>query len=118
MARLTGRTLHFDHMQARKGQYTQLPQGHDEEILVNGFDIIRLQNRLLETDLRSAIERFHSASSGAMMPPTQYEGLSGEALESAATRVSSRFADEYAVAMDQLGEAVRTELRWLPDEDR
>lgn len=118
MARLTGRAMHFDHMQAREGQYTQLPPDHDAEILSNGFDVIRLRNRLLDQDLRRAIERFESASSAATMPPVYYKGLSGEALESAANRLSGQFGEEYALVMDQLGEALRTELSWLPDGDR
>ena len=118
MARFTGRAMHFDHMQAREGRYTQLPAEHDAEILSNGFDVIRLRNRLFDQDLRRAIERFASASTAAMMPPTHFEGLSGEDLETIANRLSSRFFDEYTVVMDLLGHALRTELSWLPDEDR
>lgn len=53
-----------------------------------------------------------------MMPPTHFRGLSGQALESAATRLTGQFGDEYTLVMDQLGEALRTELSWVPADGR
>lgn len=118
MARFTGRAMHFDHMQAREGEYTQLPADHDAEIMSNGFDVIRLRNRLLDQDLRHAIERFEAAASSGMMPPTHFKGLSGQALESAAARLAGQFGDEYTLVMGHLGEALRTELSWVPSDGR
>lgn len=118
MARFTGRAMHFDHMQAREGKYTQFPTDHDAEIMSNGFDVIRLRNRLLDQNLRRAIERFESAASASMMPPTHFEDLSGQALESAAARLAGQFGEAYTLVMAQLGEALRTELSWVPTEGR
>lgn len=115
MARLTGRTMHFDHMQAREGKYNQLPGDDDNEILSNGFDVIRLRNRLLDDELREAIDEFHAAASHGLLPPTHYQGLSGEQLETAAALLSSRFGNDYTRVMDKLGIALRTELAWTPD---
>lgn len=118
MARFTGRAMHFDHMQAREGKYTQLPADHDAEIMSNRFDVIRLRNRLLDRDLRRAIERFESAASAGMMPPTHFKDRSGQALESDAAQLTGQFGDEYTLVMSQLGEALRTELSWLPADGR
>ncbi|MCD1572268.1 hypothetical protein [Agromyces mediolanus] len=116
MARLTGRAMHFDHMQARKGQYTQLPGGHSEDMHANGVDVIRLRNRLLDADLRADIQRFESASVDATLSPQTFEGLEGDALESAALARINTFGDEVSRIMDRLGTSLRAELEWRPSE--
>lgn len=115
MARYTGRSMHFDHMQARKGLYTQLPENHSDEILANGFDVIRLRNRLLDQELRTAIEHFEAQCAAAMiLPPQEYRGLTGDELETAALTREARFGDQYAAVMHHLGTALRAELDWTP----
>lgn len=114
MARLTGRSMHFDHMQARKGEYSQLPPGYDAEMTANNLDVIRLRNRLLDDKLRNAIERFESAVAAATVPPVFFKGLSDDERELAANRLAREFGSEYTLVMGQLGTALRIELAWLP----
>lgn len=117
MARLTGRALHFDHMQAREGQYTQLPADYSDEMHANGVDVIRLRNRLLDEELRTRIELFESECSEASMSPMHYRGLDGEQLESKALDVLTKFGLQVANAMNELGIALRTELSRAPGRD-
>lgn len=117
LARYAGRTMHFDHMQARKGRLTQLPPDQDDEVLANRFDVIRLRNRILDQDLRAAIDHFEGVSAAAMMDPREYEGLTGDDLERAADRREASFAAEYAAVMHELGTTLRAELAWTPDTD-
>jgi len=82
----------------------------------NGFDV-RLRNRLLDQHPRRAIDRFESATSASVMPP-YFEGLRGQALESAAARIAGQFGEGYTLVMAHLGEALRTELSWVPTDGR
>lgn len=115
MARLTGRAMHFDHMQARQGKYTQLPEGYSEDMHANGVEVVRLRNRVLDDDLRAAILSFESASAEVSMSPKRYEGLNGEALEDAATLLMATFSSEVTAVMDHLGRKLRDELAWIPE---
>ncbi len=116
MARLTGRAMHFDHMQARTGAYTQLPESYSEEMHANGVDVNRLRNRILDGDLREEIERFSGASVEASLSPTVYEGAAGEELEARAFRIFGAFSKSVSTMMDKLGTALRKELAWTPSE--
>lgn len=114
MARLTGKTMHFDHMQARKESYTQLPPEYDAEMLANGTDVIRLRNRILDGTLRGAIDAFEAASVAATISPKVYEGKSGRDLEDLAERRPLDFNDSYNSVMAHLGEGLRREIEWSP----
>ncbi|WP_157535559.1 MULTISPECIES: DUF3824 domain-containing protein [unclassified Microbacterium] len=114
MARLTGRAMFFDHMQAREGKQTQLPSELSDAMHVNGVDVNRLRTRLLDTELRAAVDSFRSASIAASLDPGVYEGRSGNDVENAAFARSSRFAEHVERMMDELGAALRTELEWTP----
>jgi hypothetical protein len=115
-ARLAGRTMHFDHMQARKGQISLLPADDDKELLANGFDVIRLRNGLLDEGLRTSIEQFEAACAVATAPPVQFQGLGAAELEQVADRLMVGFHDSYTQVMSDLGRAVRAELDWLPSD--
>jgi len=69
MTRLTGRAVHFDHMQARRGQYTQLPEQWSEEMHNNGVDVRRLTARVLEDDVRDAVPRFTKVCAEVSVSP-------------------------------------------------
>lgn len=114
MARLAGRAMHFDHMQAREGKYTQLPDRFSEEMQANGVDVNRLQSRILDDELRASVDRFRRAGIEATLDPRRYVGLKGEGLESAALHALTKFGDEVTRVMDDLGVAVREELAWSP----
>ena len=116
MARLTGRAMHFDHMQARADIYTQLPESYSEEMHANDVDVSRLRNRILDADLRAEIELFSSASIEASLSPTVYKGATGEDLEDRAMRNFGAFSASVSTVMDKLGTALRKELAWTPDE--
>ncbi|MCJ0700239.1 hypothetical protein FRIG_03670 [Frigoribacterium faeni] len=110
MARLTGRALHFDHMQARRGEYTQFPAHYSDEMHTNGVDVTRLRNRLLDDSLRTRIERFQEECAKASMLPTRYKGLEGDQLEAEALGLLTTFGSQVSILMDYLGTVLRREL--------
>lgn len=112
MARHAGKTIHFDHMQAREGQYTQLPGSLSEEIHANGVEVRRLVTRVLDGDVRAAVADFSSICARLTLAPTDLQGLAGDQLE---IRVCAQM-EELTVSCDAvfgiLGDAVRGELAW------
>ncbi len=114
MARLTGRTLHFDHMNARKNLQTQLPEEYSNEIYANGVDVIRLRNRILNDELREIIVHFAEACSRISGPPSGYTDLSPQAVETHADALRTELGTHYKNTMDQLGTVLRAELEWMP----
>lgn len=115
MARLTGRAMHFDHMQAREGRYTQLPDDLSDDMHANGVDVNRLRTRILDPELRAAVDNFHTETIKATLDPGRYQGLHGEELETRAFAVAGDFATAVRRVMDQVGTALRAELDWRPD---
>lgn len=114
MARLTGKTMHFDHMQAREGRYTQLPDGLSNDLHANGVDVRRLASRILDADMRDAVDRFTLTSERLSTSPKDLQGLSGSSLESRAEAKMAELAIEYDALARTLGDAVRTEIAWRP----
>ncbi|GAA3332173.1 hypothetical protein HP467_15855 [Curtobacterium albidum] len=114
MARLTGRTMHFDHMQAREGKQTQLPSQYDDEMHANGVDVIRLRNRLLDDDLRRSIAVFESQCDQVSKLPLRYQGHVGEEADGVAFELMRTFGDQVSVVMDAVGVALRANLSTPP----
>jgi hypothetical protein len=114
MARLTWQIMHFDHMQARKGEYTQLPGTLSEESYANLVEVRRLQSRILDSDVRDAVNRFIEISVSLSTSPKDLEGLSGDTLERYMSGKLAEFGDGYDAASRLLGEAIRQEIAWQP----
>lgn len=116
-ARLTGKNLHFDHMQARKGKYTQLPEGVSEEMLAADVEVGRLTARVLDPQVRAAVKDFTELATRLSMLPTDLEGLVDQALEYRATEKVKEFGDGYKAVTEIIGVAIRTEIEWQPVSD-
>lgn len=114
MARFTGRVMHFDHMQARQGKYTQLPDGLSDDMHANMVNVRRLASRTLDPDVRDVIDSFISISASLSTSPKGLEGLSGAGLEDAAAMKLLELDRGYTAASEVLGEAVRREIAWKP----
>ncbi|TFB63462.1 hypothetical protein E3O47_07490 [Cryobacterium sp. TMT2-17-1] len=109
-ARLTGRAMHFDHMQARESNYTQLPNDWSDEMHSNGVNVNRLVSRVLSDDLRDGVSRFTAACSAHTFLPKEFEELRGEELEDHSFRKMAAFGHQVNDVMDMLGSAIRLEL--------
>lgn len=110
MARVRGQAMHFDHMQARKGKYTNLPVALSDEMHANGVKVLLLSSRVLDDNIRTKVADFRAHVSSLVLLPKQYEGLKDERLEAAANRVELEFAAAYERVMDPMGVAVRAAL--------
>ena len=116
LARFTGKTLHFDHMQARQGKYTLLPDTLSDESHGNLVEVRRLTSRILNPDIRVAVDRFVGLTSKLASPPKDLEGLTGDRLERFAIAKVMELNDGYDEITKILGEAVREEIAWLPED--
>ncbi|MGW9551843.1 hypothetical protein ACWG8W_12405 [Citricoccus zhacaiensis] len=116
-ARFTGQVMHFDHMQARQGQYTQLPGTLSEDSHANLVEVRRLQTRILDPDVRGAIDDFIEKSTRLSMAPKDLEGLSGDDLEHRMFVKLTEFNAEYDAMSRIVGEALRREIAWQPASD-
>jgi hypothetical protein len=114
MARAAGRALHFDHMQARQGRYTQLPPEWSDEMHANGVAVSRLNSRVLDQSVRSGVEAFVAAATSLPLSPRDLVGLHGDDLESAASQKFAALAHSARGVQELLGAAVRLELAWQP----
>lgn len=114
MARFTGQVLHFDHMQAREGMYTQLPGTLSEDGLANTVRVRRLASRILDSDVRDAVDKFVGLSSRLSWSPKDLMGLSGDRLEACASAKLIELDEGYAAMSRILGEATRREIAWQP----
>ena len=114
MARLTGRALHFDHMQARKGLYTQLPDSWSEDMHANSVQVDLLRGRVLDPSLRAAVQDFAERSRYLSMTPNHLEGLEGEALEDEAAARLQALSIAASNVIDAVGDSIRQELSWEP----
>ncbi len=113
-ARLCGRALHFDHLQARKNQFTQLPEELSNDMHANGIEVKRLATRIVDHDIRSAINEFHDECVRLSTLPDYLEGHTGDELERRALKRMSMLVDAYARVTETLGTAIRTEITWRP----
>lgn len=110
MARLTGRAMHFDHMQARQNQYTQLPPAWSDEMHKNGVNVNRLTSRVLNDEMRANVEVFTSFTAALSYLPKEFEGLSGDDLEDRAYSKIVEMNHQVASVMSPLGAQIRVAL--------
>lgn len=114
MARLTGKAMHFDHMQARQEKYTWLPETLSEDIMANGVEVRRLASRILDSKVRDAVDEFIALSTRLSMSPKSLEGLTGSRLEDRAFTKLAEFDKGFTAMTRTLGEAARREIAWQP----
>ncbi|MDN5668906.1 MAG: hypothetical protein L0G87_10980 [Renibacterium salmoninarum] len=114
MAGLTGKAMHFDHMQAREGKYSQLPGGLSEEMLAAEVEVSRLTARVLDPHVRAAVKDLTVLSARLSMLPTNLVGLTGEDLERQGNAMLREFGEGYSAVSEVVGEAVRREIDWRP----
>lgn len=111
MSRLAGAGIHFDHMQARKGEFTQLPPGLSDEMHVNGVNVNRLVSRVLDQTIREQVADFTLFVAGLALLPKALEGLSPGQLEDAMLHKMSEFQARYDAVAVPIGESVRQMLQ-------
>lgn len=114
MARLSGKAMHFDHMQARKGLYTQLPEDVNNDLHAHRVEVQRLASRVLDGEIREAVRAFASVSARLTTLPKDLEDRSGGQLDEYALAKTGRFAEEYESVAELLGNAIRSEIAWRP----
>ena len=86
MARFAGQAMHFDHMQARQGKYTQLPDALSDDMFANLVEVRRLASRILDSAVRDAVDGFIGLTGRLSTSPKDLEGLVGDRLEDGALR--------------------------------
>lgn len=101
-------------MQARKGEYTHLPGTLSDDSYANLVEVRRLQSRILDANVRDAVDRCILLSRRLSTSPSDLKGLSGEDLERHVMAKFGEFHDGYESASNILGEAVRREIAWQP----
>lgn len=74
MARLTGKAIHFDHMQARDGKYAHLPETLSEDMLINTVEVRRLASRILDPKVRDTVDEFIELSTRLTCCPNILKG--------------------------------------------
>ncbi|MFT8330106.1 hypothetical protein [Bifidobacterium psychraerophilum] len=114
MARLTARVMFFDHMQARKGEYTQLPDSLDQDMYANAREVRRLESRILDPAIRQAVDRFVALSVDLSLLPKGLQGTAGQVLDDQSTAQLARLNDGYEQVSNILGAAIREEISWRP----
>lgn len=117
MARLTGKALHFDHMQARQGQFTQLPDDLSDEMFANGTEVKRLMARVLDDEVRDAVDAFNAATIRLSLDPSYLEGHRDGPLERQALLRTTALNDAYAEISTLLGQKIRHEIAWRPNDE-
>lgn len=114
MARLTSKAMHFDHMQARQAKYTQLPETLSEDMMANAAEVRRLASRILDSEVRDAVDKFIALSTRLSMLPKSLEGLTGSRLEDQAFAKLAEYDKGFTAMTTTLGEAARQEIAWRP----
>lgn len=115
VARNGGKAMHFDHMQARAGKYTTLPEGWSEEDLAARLSLARNASRVLDEAVRAAAEELNLTTADVAVFPKTLEGLTGDALETAVGRAFAALVDTANRVGETVGSAVRRELAWEPN---
>lgn len=100
------------------GTLTQVGPELSEESYEIGVTTRRLQERVLDAALRDAVGEFRSHVADVETAFIAMEGMSPEAGIQHLDRLKREVAEHYIALSDQLGEAVRAELGWLPEESR
>ncbi|WP_442315957.1 hypothetical protein [Yaniella sp.] len=116
MARLTGKAMHFDHMQAREGKYTHLPGTLSEDMLTSTVEVRRLASRILDTKVRDTVDKFIELSTRLTTVPERFRGLSENDLENRAFTRLDEFGEGVIETMTVLGKAIRREIAWQPND--
>lgn len=116
MARLTGKAMHFDFMQAREGKYVHLPGSLSEDMLANTTEVRRLANRILDPKVRDTVDEFIELSSRFTTLPEHFRGLSGPDQENRSFAMLHEFNERTKAMMAVLGEAIRREIAWQPND--
>ena len=114
LAHLCGTSMHFDHMQARKGEHTRIPHELSEEKYANLVEVRRLTSRVVDSGIRDAVEKFIEISARLSTVPKALKGLSGERLEDRALARYVELTDGYLAVSSVVGEAVRGAIAWQP----
>lgn len=116
VARETSRGLTFDLMQARQGKYTHLPEGWSDADLAARQSLALHVARVLDEDVRRAVELFARTTGAVGATPAALQGLTGQALEDASTRQMYTLTAAAVAAQEAVGLALRKELAWAPAE--
>lgn len=115
MARLDGRLINFDFLEARSGRYnSQMPDALDDESFQNANLLLKLNTRILDSTIRERVLAFNQYSGSLALLGESLVGLSQDELESRLVAELQRALVEYSRVMDPLGEAIRLELSWQP----
>lgn len=111
-AALTYKAMHFDHMQARGGKYTQIPDTLCDDVHSDGVEVRRLAGRVLDAEVRAAVDAFEDRSARLSTSPRHLQGFVGDDLDNRATSDIMEPHEGYETLMAVLGEAVRREIAW------
>lgn len=114
LARQCGRALHFDHMQARQGHYTQLPEPWSDEELETRLSLKRNISRVLDDGVRVAVDHFSDITAKVSLDFAALEDLSGPTLEEAAAARMGPLFPATEDAHEAIGVALRREISWEP----
>lgn len=104
--------MHFDHMQARGGKYTRLPDTLTDEMHSNGVEVRRLASRVFDAEVRAAVDVLEDRSARLFTSPRHFQGFVGDDLENRATSDMMELQEGFEALMAVLGEAVRREIAW------
>jgi len=106
LAQSTARTIIFDERTMKEqGQFTPRPGGFDEGGDENHIRFIQLSSRVLDDDLRKALEEFNAAAMEMQMPPLG-QMSKGQALKIMSSRFDS-FSKKAGPIVELIGEKVR-----------
>lgn len=114
VARQCVRAMHFDHMQARQGPLTLLPEGWGDDELAARLSMARNANRILDDEVREAVRDLNDVAVDTMQNFGTLKGLSGDALEVAADARMHPVTSAASRANDAIGSSLRYELAWEP----
>lgn len=115
------RIVHHDHMKAREGKFTMLPEGYSEDLEASRTNVRRLMSRVLDDALRTSVASFVSGLSDLTLDPRRHyvdaggKVLAGQRLESAADAAYARASSLASNCMERIGTAIRREISWTSD---
>ena len=111
LGRLTSMMLQFDLRQAREGRYTHVPADVSDELQTKGIEVSRLRTRVLDDDVRRAVDGAGAKYGELAMAVMRYREMGpGAELEAAWDRDIAKLGDAMNEAMETIGGAIRHEL--------
>ncbi|WP_419706286.1 hypothetical protein [Promicromonospora sp. NFX87] len=111
LGRLTSMVLQFDLRQAREGQYTLIPDDLSDELQTRGIEVNRLCTRVLDHDVRRAVEGAKDRLAKLGVAVMRYRQMGpGSELEAAWAGDMNSLGDVMDGAMELMGVAIRHEL--------